>query len=106
MKRKIRDFYLINQIFMSIFFNIVLKCTLSLIICFLSRLSATIENRVILVSRSVPKVCFSAIVPDSEATAVQRVPTGLSSVPPSGPAIPEVATAIIGLKQAFLLLQP
>ena len=42
-----------------------------------------------------PKVNFLVITPFSCARAIQTVPTGFSSVPPSGPAMPEVAKAYV-----------
>jgi hypothetical protein len=61
-------------------------------ICLRSIFNAASEKRLILMSLSFPKVYFSDMTPFSVATAIQTVPTGFSSDPPSGPAIPEVAT--------------
>ena len=62
-----------------------------LIICNLSRFIAARENRVILAILSVLKICFSVIVPESDDTAIHTIPTGLSALPPEGPAMPVVA---------------
>jgi hypothetical protein len=63
-----------------------------LIICFLRRFKAARENLLMFVTLSFPKIRFSVTIPFSEATAIHTVPTGFEGVPPSGPAIPEVAT--------------
>ena len=40
---------------------------------------------------SLPKMYFLVITEAGPAMAIQTVPTGFSSVPPSGPAIPDIA---------------
>ncbi len=85
---------------MSLFFNIVLNYSYPLIICFLSRLRAANENRVIFVSLSVSERLLFSNDPFSEATAIHIVPTGFLSVPPPGPAIPDVATEKSVLNQS------
>ncbi len=44
-------------------------------------------------ARSPSKIQCADSTPEREAQAIQTVPTGLSAVPPSGPAMPLMATA-------------